>query len=46
MGTFCAWDVKVCTDLLEMGCTDGILPVNELYMCGTGWTYAVEMGYC
>ena len=45
-GTVWARAVKVCTDLLEMGCRDKLLPVNGLYMCGAGWTYVVEMGYC
>ena len=38
------WAVKMCPYLLEMGCRDGLLHVNGLYMCATGWTYAVEMG--
>ena len=38
--------VKMCTDLLEMECRDGLLPVNGLYMCDRRWTYAVERGYC
>ena len=35
---------KECIALLEMGCRDGLLSVNGLYICGTGWIYAVEMG--
>ena len=45
-GTVWAWAVKMCTDVLEMGCRFGLQSINGLYLCGTWWTCAVKIEYC